>query len=424
MRKPGMRRDSKHRVLRRGESIRMDGKYQFKYHIDGKPHFVYSWRLEPTDTLPVGKKPCLSLRELEKQIGFDLGNSLDPIGKNITVEELVERYLRTRTGVKPNTQNNYNTIKRILAKEEFCKKKITNIKTSDAKLFLIKLQQQDGKGYSTIKSIRGILRPAFQMAVDDDILSKNPFAFELASVVVNDSVTREAITREQMRKFLKFIHDDNVYCKYYEAVYILFHTGMRISEFCGLTISDIDLENRIINIDHQLQRMPDMRLVIESTKTNAGTRKIPMTEDVARCFRAIIEDRPKQKCEKMIDGYTGFLYLDRNGNPLVAMHWEHRFNRMVKRYNDIYRVQLPKITPHICRHTYCSNMAKSGMNPKTLQYLMGHSEIGVTLNTYTHLGLEDATNELKRVLEIEDARKEQENSEHNKPVSQIMFNVG
>ncbi len=66
------RRDSKHRVLRRGESIRADGKYQFKYHINGKPHFVYSWRLEPTDKLPVGKKPCLSLRELEKQIGYDL----------------------------------------------------------------------------------------------------------------------------------------------------------------------------------------------------------------------------------------------------------------------------------------------------------------------------------------------------------------
>ena len=125
----------------------------------------------------------------------------------------------------------------------------------------------------------------------------------------------------------------------------------------------------------------------------------------------------------MIDGYTGFLYLDRNGNPLVAMHWEHRFNRMVKRYNDIYRVQLPKVTPHICRHTYCSNMAKSGMNPKTLQYLMGHSEIGVTLNTYTHLGLEDATNELKRVLEIEDARKEQEDSASNNSVSQMMFNA-
>ncbi len=226
-----------------------------------------------------------------------------------------------------------------------------------------------------------------------------------------------------MRKFLKFVHDDNVYCKYYEVVYILFHTGMRISEFCGLTLSDIDLKNRIINIDHQIQRMPDMRLVIESTKTNAGTRKLPMTEDVARCFQAIIDDRPKPKFEKMIDGYTGFLFLDDNGNPLVAMHWEHRFNHMVKRYNDIYRIQMPNITPHICRHTYCSNMAKSGMNPKTLQYLMGHSEIGVTLNTYTHLGLEDAENELKRMEDLNNARNELDKNTGRKSVTQKMFRV-
>lgn len=309
-----------------------------------------------------------------------------------------------------------------MTKEDFSKKKIANVKTSDAKLFLIKMQQ-DGKGYSTIKTVRGVLRPAFQMAVDDDILNKNPFAFELATVVVNDSVTREAITREQMRKFLKFVHDDNVYCKYYEVVYILFHTGMRISEFCGLTLGDIDLKNRIINIDHQIQRMPDMRLVIESTKTNAGTRKLPITEDVARCFQAIIEDRPKPKFEKMIDGYTGFLFLDDNGNPLVAMHWEHQFNHMVKRYNDIYRIQMPNITPHICRHTYCSNMAKSGMNPKTLQYLMGHSEIGVTLNTYTHLGLEDATDELKRMEDLENARKELDKTSGRKVITQKMFRV-
>ena len=74
-----IRRDSKHRVLRAGESMRADGKYQFKYHIAGKPHFVYSWKLEPTDKLPAGKKPCLSLRELEKQIGYDLESQLDPM---------------------------------------------------------------------------------------------------------------------------------------------------------------------------------------------------------------------------------------------------------------------------------------------------------------------------------------------------------
>ena len=414
------RRDSKHRVLRRGESIRKDGKYQFKYHVGGKPHFVYSWRLEPTDILPVGRKPCLSLRELEKQIGYDLDNRLDPMGKNITVNELVDRYLATRTGVKNNTLMNYKFVKNILKDEPFGSKKITQIRVSDAKLFLIKLQQEDNRGYSSIKTVRGVLRPAFQMAMDDDIIVKNPFGFEMAGIIVNDSVTREAITKDEMRKFLKFVHDDNVYCKYYETVYILFHTGMRISEFCGLTISDIDLENKIVNIDHQLQRASDMRYILETTKTNAGTRKLPITDEVAECFRAIIEDRKKPKKEKMIAGHTGFLFLDDKGNPEVAMHWQHRFNHMVHRYNDIYRVQMPNITPHVCRHTYCSNMAKAGMNPKTLQYLMGHSDIGVTLNTYTHLGLEDAENELQKMEEVENARKEMEKGKE-KPVSQVMF---
>lgn len=163
---------------------------------------------------------------------------MDPSRKNMTVMELVDRYLATKTGVKHSTKANYKFVKNLLEKEDFSGKKIGNVKTSDAKLFLIQLQQS-GRRYSTVKTVRGVLRPAFQMAVDDDCLHKNPFGFDLAGVVVNDSLTREAISRDQMRKFLKFIRDDNCYCKYYEAIFILFHTGMRISEFCGLTISDL-----------------------------------------------------------------------------------------------------------------------------------------------------------------------------------------
>lgn len=422
--KAGFRRDSKHRVLRRGESIRADGKYQFKYHVNGKPQFVYSWRLEPTDPLPVGKKPCLSLRELEKQIGYDLDNRLDPMGKNITVKELVERYLKTKVNVRPSTKQGYKTVQNILKKESFGDMKISKIRVSDAKLFLIKLQQEDGKSYSSIHTIRGVLRPAFQMAVDDDVLIKNPFGFELATVLVNDSVTREAITKDQMRKFLRFVHDDIVYCKYYEVVYILFHTGMRISEFCGLTLKDIDLKNNTVNIDHQLLRTSAMEYIIQATKTTAGTRVLPITQEVADMFRSIIEDRPKYKVEKVVQGYSGFLFLDKNGMPLVAMHWEHRFRSMLGRYNEIYRVQMPKITPHVCRHTYCSNMAKSGINPKTLQYLMGHSDIAVTLNVYTHVGLEDAERELHKMQSMEDARKEMGISDKDdKPLKQNMFKV-
>ena len=325
----------------------------------------------------------------------------------MTVMELVDRYLATKTGVKHSTKANYKFVKNLLEKEDFSGKKIGNVKTSDAKPFLIQLQQS-GRRYSTVKTVRGVLRPAFQMAVDDDCLHKNPFGFDLAGVVVNDSLTREAISRDQMRKFLKFIRDDNCYCKYYEAVFILFHTGMRISEFCGLTISDLGMENRIIDINKQLQRTSTMEYIIEPTKTNAGTRKLPMTEEVFRCFQAILEDREPPSVEPMVDGHVGFLYLDDQGLPLVAMHWEHRFNRMVRRYNDIFRVQMPNITPHICRHTYCSNQARAGMNPKTLQYLMGHSDISVTMNVYTHLGLEDAAAEMARMKVVEEVRQEQE----------------
>ena len=415
------RRDSKRRGLRPRESVRADGKYQYKYHIDGKPHFVYSWRLEPTDKLPKGKKPCLSLRELEKQVNTDLDILVNIVDGQMTVCELVDRYLKTKTRVRQSTRQGYVTVQGVLTKEPFGKKTIRSVKTSDAKMFLIKLQQEDGKSYSSIHTIRGVLRPAFQMAVDDDIIVKNPFGFQLAGVLVNDAVTREAITKDQMRKFLKFVHDDVVYCKYYEVVYILFHTGMRISEFCGLTLKDIDLEKRIVNIDHQLQRTSDMRYIIETTKTDAGTRKLPITEDVALMFQTIIEDRVPPKVEKVIDGYSGFLFYDENDMPLVAMHWQHRFNHMVGRYNDIYRVQMPNITPHVCRHTYCSNMAKSGMNPKTLQYLMGHSDISVTMNVYTHIGFDDAEEELKRMEEFRKAQAEIEKKNDTKAISQKMF---
>lgn len=97
-------------------------------------------------------------------------------------------------------------------------------------------------------------------------------------------------------------------------------------------------------------------------------------------------------------------------------------NSMVGRYNDIYRVQLPNITPHVCRHTYCSNMAKSGMNPKTLQYLIGHSDISVTMNVYTHIGFDDAEEELKRIEEFRRAQAEVEQKKE-KPMSQKMFKV-
>ena len=401
------RRDSKNRILRNGESQdKKTGRYIYKYYdILHKPHFLYSWKLEPTDKLPAGKKDGPSLREKIRQLQKDMVDGIDVQGSEMTVLELVKRYIATKTGVKVTTEAGYKTVVNILEKEAFAHLPIKKIHHSDAKLFLIKLQKEDGRSYSSIHSIRGVLRPAFALAVEDDFIRKNPFDFELAKVIINDSITREAISRDQMRKFLTFVKEDEHYSKYHDAMYILFHTGMRISEFVGLTVGCLDMKNRTIRIDHQLQRKSDGTKYIESTKTNAGTRTLPMEDDVYACFQRILKNRKPPAVEPMIDGYSGFLFFDKDNRPMVAMHWEKYFQHALQKYNKIYKDELPKITPHVCRHTYCTNMAKSGMNPKTLQYLMGHSEISITMDTYTHLGLQDAWEELER-MQLQFSQKE------------------
>ena len=122
-----------------------------------------------------------------------------------------------------------------------------------------------------------------------------------------------------------------------------------------------------------------------------------MSETAYQTFRHIFENRKQPKIQWIVDGYSGFLFLDKNDMPMVALHWEKYMEHIVQKYNKIYRIQMPKVTPHVCRHTFCSNMAKSGMNPKTLQYIMGHADISVTLNTYTHVKFDDAKDELLRV---------------------------
>ena len=396
-----VRRDNKGRKLFNGESQRKDGKYEYKYHDAwGKRKTVYSWKLTPTDRVPSGKRDDISLREKIKQIQKDLNSNITPDGGNFTVLELVEKYISQKTGVRHNTRSNYKFVVNVIKKEAFGQKRIDKIKVSDAKEWLIKMQQIDGRGYSSIHTIRGVVRPAFQMAVDDDLLVKNPFEFQLNTVVVNDSVTREAITRQQERDFLEFVKNDKHFCKYYDGIYILFKTGLRISEFVGLTKKNLDFENSRIIVDHQLQRTRDMKYIIEDTKTESGERMVPMIPEVKEAFQRILTNRKNPKVEPMVDGYSGFLFLDKNDRPMVALHWEKYFQHIREKYNKIYRVQMPKVTPHVCRHTFCSNMAKSGMNPKTLQYIMGHSDISVTLNVYTHLNYDDAEEEMQKVVGI------------------------
>lgn len=101
------------------------------------------------------------------------------------------------------------------------------------------------------------------MAEENNLIRRNPFNFELATVLVNDMVARDALTPKQERRFLEFAANDKHYQRYYDAFFTLLNTGLRISEFCGLTVDDLDFKESSIRVNKQLQRSSDMRYYIE-----------------------------------------------------------------------------------------------------------------------------------------------------------------
>ena len=122
-----------------------------------------------------------------------------------------------------------------------------------------------------------------------------------------------------------------------------------------------------------------------------------MSDEVYQAFQNILKHRRKQK-NLVIDGYSDFLFINRNGNPQVAVNYEAVFRKLVDKYNSKHEEPLPKLTPHVMRHTFCTRLANAGMNPKALQYVMGHSNITITLNLYTHASLETVKSELQRFV--------------------------
>lgn len=375
------RKDTKGRVLKNGEYQEANGRYVFKYYVDGKRYVIRSWKLVKSDKVPDGKRDGLCLRDMEKNIQFKLNEYVKFEGANLTVFELVEKYDAQKLGIRKNTMVGHTTVRRYLEKDPFGKKKIETVRIIDAKQFMIQLKEE-GKSYSTLCSYRGVIRPAFRMAVDDELISRNPFDFPISDIMMNNAVKRDALTNDEQKRFLKFVKENSHFSKFYEGFYILIHTGMRISEFCGLTYKDVDFKRMTITISRQLQYHGANNYWIEKCKTNSGLRTIPIPKndiELMRCFKTLCSQARMRKNQPEVDGIKGFLYLSEAGKPLVAFQWAKKFEYAVLHHNRIYKKELPKITPHICRHTYCSNMIKAGVNPKVVQYLMGHSSSEITL---------------------------------------------
>ena len=390
------RKDSNGRVLQSGESQRKDGIYQYRYTYGGKRETVYAPNLN-------------ELRQKEKEIQALLGAGINYAAGTIDTIELVAKYINLRQGVRYSTRVGYQFVSNILKRETFCRKPIRDILASEAKAWMKKLFYEDGYGYNTLTAIKGVVAPAFRMAYEEDVIKRNPFDFDLTVVVPNNAKPRQALTDQQLTDWLNFVKNDTTYRKYYDEFIVLLGTGLRVSEFCGLTLQDIDFDEMRIKVERQLARTRSGKFYVEKPKTKNGVRYIPMSPEVCESMRNIVQQRYSGGPEILIDGVVGFLLLDRSHRPKVALHIENELRWCMKKYQKRYpNKKLPKITPHVLRHTFCTNMARNGMAIKNLQYLMGHSDVGTTLNIYTHSRYEDAAKEMLNIRVIDTDTKQNE----------------
>lgn len=367
----GKRKDRNGRVLKTGENQRKNGTYDYRYtDSHRKVRCIYAKTLE-------------DLRKKEAAIQRDLADGIDYAAGEISVADLVDRYMSLKRDIGHNTKRAYGTVINRIKESEFGQMKVRNVKLSDAKRFYIDLHDTGSKR-NTISIYHSVLRPTFEMAVDDDMIRKNPFKFKVADIIPDDAVKRTALTKQQQENYLRFIQE-NGQDNYYDDIVILMGTGLRVSELYGLTKKDVDFKKRLIFIDHQLCRTAEKPYFVKSPKTSSGVRCIPMSDVVYMALKRVVANRQPPTVDLLVDGYSGFLFLDKAGMPKVAMHLENYMRGMQKKMERIYGKSFPRVTPHVLRHTFCTNMQRAGIDVKSLQYLMGHSNVSVTLDVYTHV---------------------------------------
>ena len=186
------RKDNKGRVLKEGESQRKDGLYQYRWTDKfGKRRTIYSGDLKEL------RARIESLTESEIQ-------GIDPIANSMTVKELVKKYSDLhKPSLKETTTKNTDTFMKILSGCTFANKTIASITPTEAKVFMKELYDK-GYCYGTINNYKGILRPAFELACDDKILSRNPFSFQLSKVVPKENKTKTILSNEQFSSLVDF----------------------------------------------------------------------------------------------------------------------------------------------------------------------------------------------------------------------------
>lgn len=390
-----------HRVrLKTGESERFNGTYEYRWTDRyGKRQAIYA-------------RTLAELRQKEEQLIVDRHDGIRTDIRSVTVDDIFELWKDLKRGVKDNTMQNYIYTYNAFIRPSFGKNRIVMVKKTDVRRFYNTLLDGKRMKVATLDSVNNVLRQIFQLAEDDDMIRHNPVINVYKEIKKSHNIgetKRRALTIDQQKLFLDYMKNSFKYNHWYPLFHIMVNTGMRVGEFTGLRWCDVDLDKELININHTLvyynhAGKGGCGFSINTPKTAAGVREIPMTPEVKDAFQMIrtYYDDLDIKCKSHIDGYTDFVFLNRDGKVYNQEALNRAIHRIMRDCNDEILenraedddsepVLLPDFSCHVLRHTFATRLCESGMNIKVIQNVLGHADITTTMNIYV-----DVTNDLKK----------------------------
>ena len=310
-----------------------------------------------------------------KTIMYQRGNPLFIEHNGIPINELMKSNLKLKLDTNQITPTQYGRVMRTIEKIESTpigNKNVDEITSDELQAYI---NSQKHLSNSSISKIYQQFNQIFRIAINKGYLMSNPMINVIRPRSLKENKVVRALTVDEQQDFTEWLLNKKISeCKYKNVFLIQMYMGLRVGETLALSTHDIDLKNKKMNVHRTLTTDENNAIIMgNKTKTYAGKRVLPIPDFL---YPYIVEQM--RKAESQENNEEKLLFKPENQSYTRRTNVNSELQRILKLYFGI-----TDISTHSLRHSYGTRCIESGMAPVVVQRLMGHTDVSVTLNTYT-----------------------------------------